>query len=177
MSHRKILGILLGASLLGAIVGFGLNFPDKIGICDSSYSNRTDCTTELNVSFLKSVGICSDRNYGYEPEPNYCSYIGDENIGQPVTTWSSLLFIIFFILIFLPKEIFKTWIKFAIVVVPISAILISGTPIQCNAPLGLCFDKSRLTIFLSVIFSIISLIIIIYKSMRILLVRRKAKQV
>lgn len=177
MSHRKILGILLGLSLLGAIVGFGLNFPDKIGICDSSYGNYNDCTTKLNVNFLKSVGICSDRNYGYEPESNYCSYIGDENIGQPVVIWSFLLLIIFLILIFLSKEIFKTWIKFAIVIVPICIFLISATPVQCMAPLGLCFDKSRLTIFLSVIFAILSLIIIIYKSVRILLARRKSRQV
>lgn len=177
MSHRKILGILLGVSLLGAIVGLSLNFPDKIGVCDSSYGTYGDCTTKLNVNFLKSVGICSDRNYGYEPESNYCSYIGDENIGQPVVIWSFLLSILFLILIFLSKEIFKTWIKFAIIVVPISVVLISGTPIQCSAPLGLCFDKSRLTIFLSVIFAIISLIIIIYKSVRILLARRKAGRI
>lgn len=176
MSHRKILGILLGVSLLGAIIGFGLNFPDKIKLCESPYGTYGDCTTKLNVNFLKSIGICSDRNYGYEPEPNYCLYRGDETIGQPVMIWSSLLFIIFFILIFLSKEIFKTWKKIAIVLIPVSIILIIITPIQCSAPLGLCFDKSRLTIFLSVIFSIISLIIIIYKSVRILLAKRKARR-
>lgn len=175
MSHRKILGILLGVSLLGFFVGLGLNFPNKIGICDSSYSTRNDCTTKLNISFLKSVGICSDRNYGYEPDSNYCSYIGDENIGQPVIIWSSLLFIIFFILIFLSKEILKTWKKFALVIVPLSVIAIITSPISCQGIM--CYNKETITLFSSIGFSIISLIIIIYKSVRILLVRRKSGRV
>lgn len=145
MSHRKILAILLGMSILGIITGFFIVYPESFGVC----VNNQDCMDSEFLIF---------------------------NIAHPLVLGLIPLLPILFILLFLPKEIFKTWKKFAIVLIPISIILITITPIQCSAPLGMCFDKKLITRFLSITFSIISLIIIIYKSVRILLMRRKQRK-
>ena len=173
MNHRKILGILLGLSLFGIVAGFGLNFPDKIRLCDSPYGGYGDCNTKLNVDFLKKVGFCSNSKYSYNQVPsNYCSYIGAENIGQPIMIWSFLLFIVFVTLIFLSKEVFSTWKKFAIVIIPLSIIAIIATPISCQGIM--CYNKETTTLILGIGFAILSLIIIIYKSVRMFLARRKS---
>src|SRR3989338_5983311 len=102
MSHRKILGILLGISILGLITGLAFLYPEKIGICS--------------------------------PDDRQCIYPRAFNFGKPLSLGLIPFTPLLFILIFLPSEIFKTWKKFAIIIVPISVILISGTPIQCSAP-------------------------------------------
>ena len=145
MSHRKILGILLGLSLLG--LGAGLTFFPG------------------NYSFCHTLQSCTDSDFLIL------------NVGHPLVVGLIPLIFILIILFFFPSEVFKFWKKFAIILIPISIILITITPVYCDAPLNLCFNKILTTRFTSIIFAIISLIIIIYKSVRILLARRKAKRV
>lgn len=143
MSHRKILGILLGVSILGIISGFFIVYPEYFGVC----VNNQDCIDSKFLIF---------------------------NIAHPLVLGLIPLLPILFILLFLPRAIFNTWKKFAVFIIPISIVLIIITPVYCHAPLGLCFDKKLTTQFLSISFAIISLIIIIYKSVRILLERKKS---
>lgn len=146
MNHRKILGILLGVSILGIMLGFFIVYPEYFGVC----TDGQDCIDSKFLIF---------------------------NVAHPLVLGLIPLAPILFILFFLPRTIFNTWKKLAVFLIPISIILIIITPVYCDAPLGLCFDKKLITQFLSISFSIISLIIIIYKSVRILLAGRKARQV
>jgi len=145
MNHRKILGILLGLSLLG--LGAGLAFFPG------------------NYSFCRTFQSCSDSDFLIL------------NVGHPLVVGLIPFIFILFLLFFFSKNIFNTWKKFAIVLIPISIILITITPVYCDAPLNLCFNKILTTRFTSIGFAIISLIIIIYKSVRILLAKRKVRQV
>ena len=145
MNHRKILGILLGLSILGVVSS--LAFSPGI------------------YSFCRIFQSCTDSDF--------IILI----FAHPLVLGLIALLPILVILIILPRAIFNTWKRFAIFLIPISIVLIIITPVYCHAPLGMCFDKKLITRFLSITFAIISLIIIIYKSVRILLARRKAKRV
>lgn len=98
------------------------------------------------------------------------------NVGHPLVVGLIPLIPILFILLFFSKEIFNTWKKFAIFLIPLSIILIIITPVYCHAPLNLCFNKILTTRFTSIGFSILSLIIIIYKIIRLKLAKRKASK-
>lgn len=144
MSHRKILGILLGLSILGVVLS--LAFSPGI------------------YSFCRIFQSCTDSDFIIF------------NIAHPLVLGLIPLLPILVILILLPGAIFNAWKRFAIFLIPISIILITITPVQCSAPLGMCFDKILTTRFTSIGFVIISLIIIIYKSVRILLAKRKSRR-
>jgi len=146
MSHRKILGILLGLSILGIVAGFFIVYPEYFGIC----SDDQNCIDSKFLIF---------------------------NIAHPLVIGLIPLIPILVILFFFSREVFSTWKKFAIVLIPISIILITITPVYCDAPLNLCLDKKLSTWLYSIGFSILSLIIIIYKSVLILLARQKARRV
>ena len=145
MNHRKILGILLGLSILGIVVGFFIVYPEYFGICGVDQN----CIDSKFLIF---------------------------NVAHPLVIGLIPLVPILVIMLFLSREVFETWKKFAIVLIPISVILITITPVYCDAPLNLCLDKKLITWLTSIGFSILSLIIIIYKSVRILLAGRKIKQ-
>lgn len=118
-----------------------------------------------NYSFCHILQICSDSSFLIL------------NVGHPLVVGLIPFIFVLFILLFLSREIFNAWKKFTIVFIPISVILIIITPVYCNAPLNMCFNKILTTRFTSIGFAILSLIIIIYKSVRILLARRKIKRV
>ena len=145
MNYRKILGILLGLSLLG--LGVGLSFFPG------------------NYSFCHVLQSCSDSSFLIL------------NVGHPLVVGLIPFVFVLIILFFFSREVFSTWKKFAIVLIPISIILITITPVYCDAPLNLCLNKILVTRFTSIGFSILSLIIIIYKSVRILLAKRKSAKV
>ncbi len=118
--------------------------------------------------FINSAqfGIC-----GIDDRVN-CRYFLGFNFGHPLYYGLIPLIPILIILQFFRREVFVTWRKFAVVLIPIIIITIIITPVQCNAPLGLCFDKKSITRFLSMDFAILSLIIIFTKSF---LIRRREK--
>ncbi len=109
--------------------------------------------------------LCSDNDYD-------CINFWTFSLGHPIVLGLIPLIPILIILQFFRMEVFKTWGKFALVLIPIIIITIIMTPVQCNAPLGLCFDKKSITRFLSMDFAILSLIIIFTKSF---LIHRKEK--
>ena len=145
MNHRKILGILLGLSILGVVSS--LAFSPGI------------------YSFCRIFQSCTDSDFIIL------------NIAHPLVLGLIPLLPILVILIILPRAIFNTWKRFAIFLIPISIVLITITPVQCSAPLGMCFDKIVTAKLTSISFAIISLIIIIYKSVRIIWASRKSKRI
>ena len=138
MNHRKILGILLGLSLLGIVVGLIFLYPEKIGVCS--------------------------------PNDRECIYPRAFSIGEPLTFGFIPFIPLLIILFFFYKEIFKTWGKFALVIIPLSIIVIISTPVSCHSIL--CFNKELMAWSLSILFLILSLIIIIYKSAQMFLARK-----
>ena len=138
MSHRKILGILLGISILGLITGLAFLYPEKIGVCS--------------------------------PDDRECIYPRAFSIGEPLTFGLIPFIPLLIILFFFSKEIFKTWGKFALVIIPLSIIVIISTPVSCHSIL--CFNKELMAWSLSILFLILSLIIIIYKSAQMFLARK-----
>lgn len=104
-------------------------------------------------------GLCSNNSLA-------CIEMFSESLAQPLFLGSMSLVVTSFILLFLKPEIFKTWSKFAIFAIPILAVFIITTPVQCSAALGMCLDKELASWFSSILFLIISLIIIIYKSIK-----------
>lgn len=87
------------------------------------------------------------------------------NIGQPIFLSTIFLPLIFLILFFTKPEVFKTWSKFAIFAIPLIALFIISTPVQCGGGyIGMCLNKEMASIFSSIGFFIISLLIIIFKS-------------
>jgi hypothetical protein len=109
--------------------------------------------------------LCSGNDYNCI---NFWTFI----LGHTIVLGLIPLIPILIILQFFRREVFVTWGKFAVVLVPVIVLMIYNTPVQCNAPLGLCFDKKSITRFLSEGFAILSLIIILTKSF---LIRRKEK--
>ena len=94
-------------------------------------------------------------------------------VGQFLFLFSIILIIVNFPLTFLKKEIFTSWWKFARIYVPISAILtiLSGSG-RGGGYIGLTSDYESTAWFTAGLFFILSLIIIIYKTISI---RRKEK--
>ena len=72
------------------------------------------------------------------------------------------------LLLFLRQEVFKTWSKFAMVAIPLAVIWIALTPVQSGssaiAGLGIAEDRESVTWIVSILFLVISLIIIAVKS-------------
>jgi len=78
------------------------------------------------------------------------------------------LSLIFFILLFTKEAIFNAWKKFGVWYIPLAAVLIFLAPSGSGGNFGysMSIDREGATIFLSAIFIIVSLIIIILKSIK-----------
>ncbi len=78
------------------------------------------------------------------------------------------LSLIFFILLFTKEAVFNAWKKFGIWYIPLAAILIFLAPSDSGGSFGFSMgiDREGATMFLSAIFLIASLIIIILKSIK-----------
>ncbi|MCG2690790.1 hypothetical protein L6249_01830 [Candidatus Parcubacteria bacterium] len=87
--------------------------------------------------------------------------------GQFLFLFSVILIVINFSLIFLHKEIFTSWWKFARIYIPVSAILtiLSGSG-SGGGYIGLTSDYESTAWFMAGLFFIISLALIIYKSIK-----------
>jgi len=106
-----------------------------------------------------SLGFCTDGSLD-------CIELFSEKIAQPLFLVSISLFFISIVLFFTKQEVFKAWSRFALVAIPLLALWIILTPVRCGAALGICLDKEIVSWISSVGFLIVSLVIIIYKSLR-----------
>ena len=121
-------------SVILLIMGIGIVFPDKIGICNAE---NWDCILKFPIFEL----------------------------GRPLIIGSFFLVFISIVTLFLRQEVFKTWSKFAMVAIPLGAILIALTPTQGNGSFATPdIDREIITWFVSILFLAISLIIIAIKS-------------
>jgi hypothetical protein len=107
----------------------------------------------------RSVGLCSQYDYK-------CSAVIGEGVGVPLMLFGVCILFLSLLLRFLNEKIFRTWSRFALIYLPIAALLLYLTPVQCDAPLGLCTDRELVTWWLAGLFVIVSLIIIIVKLVR-----------
>lgn len=119
------------------------------------------------IVFPENYGVCVKGDYA-------CIYPNANVIGEPLFFGLIPLIPILIILQFFRREVVVAWAKFAVVLMPVIILMIYNTPVQCSAPLGLCFDKKSITRFLSEGFAILSLIIIFTKAF--LLGRREKKR-
>lgn len=83
------------------------------------------------------------------------------SVGEPLLFGAIPLFITFLILLFLRKETYDTWKKFAIVYLPLAFILIFTTPVSSGF---LQMDRELMSLWTAGIFLVISLGIIAYKA-------------
>lgn len=102
----------------------------------------------------EKFGICD------EIERFTCIRPLTENIAQPLVLGVGAILLTSLILLFTPERVFRAWKKFAVWAIPLGAILIIITPVQCGAALGLCFDKEIVTWLVSGAYLLISMFII-----------------
>lgn len=117
--------------------------------------------------FLLSFVIIYPEKFGLcETLDRECIYPNAFNIGEPLLITAPILAFISFILFFTKPEVFKAWSKFAIFAIPLLVIFIISTPVQCSAALGMCLDKELASWASSIVFLILSLIVIFYKTLK-----------
>lgn len=104
-----------------------------------------------------TVGLCSSGDI-------FCFDPYDELIGQPLGIFSVCVFVISLILLIVHDQIFETWSKFSLIVLPILVILIAVTPAVKSNPIS--FDKEMTTLSLAAVYFILSILIIIFKSLK-----------
>ncbi len=135
MKNKKAFNIIL-LSLFGLVVSTIFSYPDKLSICSVSDS--------------------------------VCIYKITENFTQPVGMLSITLLICGISLLFLRPEVFKTWSKFAMAAIPLAVIWIALTPVQSSSGgtfgIGIAETRESVTWIASILFLVISLIIIAVKS-------------
>lgn len=135
MEQRKLILII---SVVGALVGHVLSNPLAFGICQRKY-------------LFNNIQGCLDSTIS--------------GIGEPLLIFSILLVIFFSIFLFLKKNIFNSWLRFAAWWVPLSIILIAITPETSNSWMPLYFiGKNTVTIIMAGFFAFVSLLLITLKS-------------
>lgn len=90
----------------------------------------------------------------------------DEIIGTPLFYFSLSFFIISLILFFVSNYIFVKWLKFASGYFIISWLIILSTPVSVNSFSPLTIEREIVSIWMSSLFLIISLILIIIWSIK-----------
>ena len=105
---------------------------------------------------------------------NAGNFIGNpfDDLQQFLDFFSVLSFISLIILYFLPEQIFITWFKFARIYIPIALVLAVGGGATSNGSDLFNTDAEFFTTFFSVIFVVISIILIIRAHCRL---KRQAK--
>jgi len=82
-------------------------------------------------------------------------------VTKPLYNFSLFFILIALVLAFIPRNIFNSWLKFAVWAIPLSIIFIASTPVVDNSLLPFARDDAaRLA---GEVFSGVSLILIIYK--------------
>ena len=88
------------------------------------------------------------------------------SFGLPLAISMPIITIVLGVLLFFSSSVFKLWSKFAIVFIIISILAEAFAPNYCHGFFDICINKYLLTWFLSIIFLLISLAIIIYKKVK-----------
>ncbi len=107
-----------------------------------------------------------------------CSNSIAEGVLLPAWLFSAIVAVMSFILLFLKKQIFNSWVKFAILFIILSAIWITFVPSNCGGGWGgfggCTFDKETVAMFTAGLFLMISILIIAIKSYKL---RKKENQI
>lgn len=117
------------------------------------------------VGFIIAVVLTSPSSLGLCPAGDrFCFDPYDEIIGQPLGIFSVCLFFLSLILLIMHEQVFRVWLKFAVIFLPVAIILIAITPSTSGSidPI----EREPVTLFLAVVFFVTSLIIIAIKSFR-----------
>jgi len=140
---NKTLIYILGGACAVFVLAFILSDPLRFGICRNSY-------TWIPQNDGVMVTECSD----------------DASFIQAPAMFSVVLFFLSLILLFLREEIFKSWKTFAIWWIPLSALFILSAPSSGGGSIGIGggIDREIVTWWFAGLFLIISLVLIIYKS-------------
>jgi hypothetical protein len=120
--------------LLGLITGLILVYPDKLGIC--FLFGNPDCLYSFPVF----------------------------TIGEPLFNFSLCALLVLVILHFLRDEVFKFWLKFAYVWIPLSVLIIFTTQTSSNAWAVGGPTRETVSWIMGGLFVVTSLILIAYKS-------------
>lgn len=126
-------------AIVGIVLGFILLNPTRFGICQSIYSSGG------------YIG-CLDET--------------KDQIGGVIELFSIALFIISFILLFVRDEVFNAWFKFSRLWLPISLIFVFIASPNDGGVLASPSSRALLIIFSLSLFLMISLGIIIWKSVQ-----------
>ncbi len=122
------------------------------------------CGTLLFLGFrlvyYPDLNVCIPNNFVA------CNYYYSFNLGHPLVLGLTPLIPLLVLLYFCRREVVMLWFKIASVCIPICILIIANTPVYCNAPLGLCFDKKGMTKTLSIAFVLLSLCVVAIASYR-----------
>ncbi|HYC34656.1 MAG TPA: hypothetical protein VEC13_02895 [Candidatus Paceibacterota bacterium] len=109
--------------------------------------------------YAHEVGICPNNNYA-------CVDFWVFTLAHPLVISIKYILVILFALLFFPENVWKSWVKFAIVAISIGIGLIYLSPIYCEVDYGPCFDKKNVTHMLSQLFIAITVILIFIKMIK-----------
>lgn len=142
------------------IAGTGLLYPEESRICiPGTLDASGSCTTFFPPALLKIIGICSS----YYDSAVQCDYVGDKALAEPLLLFGLVGIISLSVLLATPKKVHESWSRLFIYALPILFLLDLLIPARCDSALGLCLDRELGTIFLSSVFFLMSLILIVYK--------------
>jgi hypothetical protein len=114
----------------------------------------------LFISSVAGILLAFTLNYLYRN-----SYISNgiyKGIAEPLFYISISLFITLLILFFTKEEIFRSWIKFTYIWIPISIFLVLIIPNGGNSSFVSLIDRESVSMLMAGLFFIISLIIVIF---------------
>ncbi len=115
----------------------------------------------IGIMFMNTekFGICA-------PESSICQYKYSGKIGEPIVLLSFSTLPVLFLLLFTKQAVYETWKKFALIFIPITIVWIFTAPSSCGGYLPMCITKELASMFSAGLFFLISLLIIIIKSIK-----------
>lgn len=102
-------------------------------------------------------GLCGETDVS-------CGGILGDSIGIPLFAFSLAIFVLLIILRWLPESVFRSWWRFSKYYFIPTVILIGIMPITSDSMIGP--DREIMTWSMAILYSIISLILILYKSFK-----------
>ena len=121
------------------------------------------------LSVLAIIVFLIDLSLLCQPDAELtCTGRWSESIGYPLGIFSIALFFLSLILRFTREQVFRSWLKFARIFLPIAIALIVLTP-SGSGGFSAGFggpDRETVTEELAALFSLISLVLIVYKSIK-----------
>ena len=128
--------VILGVVILLVLLGLLIVYPDAFGLCQKA---DTSCIFKYPVFSL----------------------------GEPLMIGMGSMFILIGIIQFVQENTYRDWRKFAMWAIPLGAILIALSPVQGSGVIGIpSFDREIVTWIVSVVFLVVSLIIMALRSRR-----------